>query len=211
MMTMGELAEKAYKTAVEKGWYAVEDGKPTQRPIMSLICLFHSEVSEILEAYRDSTHNPDDIWFDSGKPEGMTVEVADLFIRIADAAGCMIALRARGFDNYFSQLPCDQLATDRVRNRDDFNYQKTFLDNFGFVIGEKSPSIEDMVFTSHKFLSSLLDHNGIVCYDYWAILQLLLIFWSVYCRHNNLPLEKAIELKMAYNATRPHRHGNKRL
>lgn len=212
MLTMGELAEKAHKTAVEKGWYKMNGGKIVPRPMLSVVCLFHSEVSEVLEAYRDSAHKPEEIWFQpSGKPEGMATEIADLFIRIADTARANEQLGMRGFDAFFLQLPCAFLTTNHIRHGVDFLQHKVFRDEFGYEVGEKIPSIEMMVFTSHKYLSKYCDLKQSDDPVYWGNLQHLLMFWSVYCHCTNLPLEKAIELKMAYNSTRPHRHGNKRL
>lgn len=62
--------KKIHRCAVEKGWW--ESG----RSIPELLCLIHSEVSEALEAYRNSI------------PEGdkgcMSEELADVVIRVFD-------------------------------------------------------------------------------------------------------------------------------
>ena len=74
-----DIAEHVYSVAVEKGWY--EDG---QANFPEKIALVHSELSETLEEYRNG-HGYQDIYYaDSGKPEGIAVELADAVIRIFD-------------------------------------------------------------------------------------------------------------------------------
>ena len=80
-MQIKELLQEAHDTATEKGWWDLPD-----RNVPELLALIHSEVSEALEAYRiKGKDNLGDIWHSSAKkPEGFTVELADVLIRIAD-------------------------------------------------------------------------------------------------------------------------------
>lgn len=84
-MNLKEIQEAIHKTAKEKGWW------DESREIPEMIALIHSEVSEALEEYR--LHDIRSIYYNKDKPEGFSIELADIIIRILDmAAGLGIAL-----------------------------------------------------------------------------------------------------------------------
>lgn len=63
-MTIEELCKRSYDTAVAKGWHE------EPRSLGDVITLMHSEVSEALECWRDSSHKLEDVWVsEGGKPE----------------------------------------------------------------------------------------------------------------------------------------------
>lgn len=67
------------RIACEHGWW--QEDKP--RTFGDMIALFHSELSEALEAHRDG-HSVTEIYYEGDKPEGVPVELADVLIRIFD-------------------------------------------------------------------------------------------------------------------------------
>lgn len=82
-MTISELQSAVHETAIEKGWYE------EPRTFGDLIALVHSELSEALEAFRETGEVG---WTVAkciggpGKPEGAAIELADAVIRILDMA-----------------------------------------------------------------------------------------------------------------------------
>lgn len=83
-LTINQLILQSHSTAVSKGWW-----DDPNRNIPELLALIHSEVSEALEAFRDTGKTGlSEVWEDEhNKPEGFTVELADVLIRIADLCG----------------------------------------------------------------------------------------------------------------------------
>ena len=77
-MKLNDLARECHSIATRKGWY------DTSRSFPEMIALFHSELSEALEAYREGSSLSSVSEGASGKPEGVPIELADLLIRVLD-------------------------------------------------------------------------------------------------------------------------------
>lgn len=75
-----ELAFEIFRNAVNKGFY--EKGVRDEAVPQSLM-LMVSEISEALEEWR-SGHPVTEVYYKEGKPEGVPIEIADVFIRLLD-------------------------------------------------------------------------------------------------------------------------------
>lgn len=78
-----DLVDESYNTAFSKGWH--DEGK--NKTFTECIALFHSEISEALEEYRNGRTVQEIYLSENGKPEGVPVELADLLIRVFDTCG----------------------------------------------------------------------------------------------------------------------------
>ena len=183
-MTIEEMCRRSHEIAVSKGWHE------KKRSFGEATALFHSEVSEALECFRDPSHNPGDTWHsEGGKPEGLVTELADLLIRIGDTAVDL-------------EIPVVAM----------------MVNNTVFALGTyfevDSEAIADQLAGIHMSLSlayhaSVMWHSpegGKIANYLVDALELV----GYLCRTKGWDLEKAVTEKMEYNATRPHRHGGKR-
>ncbi len=103
-MSITELVTVSYNQAKEKGFHS-EDAAIS---FGDRIALCHSELSEALEAYR-ATGDVSEAYLDldTGKPEGVPSELADVVIRVADMCGVY------GIDLH--QAIVEKLAYNRTR------------------------------------------------------------------------------------------------
>jgi hypothetical protein len=191
-MTIEELCKRSYDIAVSKGWHE------QKRSLGEAVALFHSEVSETLECFRDPSHQPGDMWHsEGGKPEGMVFELADLLIRIADTSVDMA-------------LPVAKCLLNTTVGMLGYGHTESMLYN-----GHEIASIPDMLAVIHVYLARAFDagyagsEKG-VGLEVSHKLACAMNTAGAICRIQGWDLEKAVVEKFVYNETRPHRHGGKR-
>jgi hypothetical protein len=190
-MTIEELCKRSYDIAVSKGWHE------QKRTMGEVIALFHSELSEALECFRDPSHQPGDVWYsgeDNRKPEGIVVELADLLIRICDAAVEM------------------DLRVATCLHNTNVGMLGHGCSDFLLYDGQKLDSFGDMLSLVHIYLSRAFDvsignkdHSEVACFLARAMNAV-----GGICRIFHWDLEKAVVEKIEHNASRSYRHGGKR-
>ncbi|MEK5477525.1 hypothetical protein NYE70_11330 [Paenibacillus sp. FSL R5-0407] len=194
MKFISELVREAHKNAVSKGWWE-ED-----RSFGEIIALIHSEGSEALEDFRNGAE-PHATWYEkktgteirlatepvdeTWKPCGIPSELADICIRIFDTAGRY---------NWGSRLEASAIESIERCFKSDEKYN-SFPEHLTSIHFDLSQAWNYRARGSERLAIACLGHalNGVRC---------------VAAKYN-IGLDQAIAEKMAYNATRPHRHGGK--
>jgi hypothetical protein len=187
-MTVDELIERSHAMAVLKGWWP--EGE--QRSVVDQVNNFSAEISEAWEEYRagrvetwySDQYDGDSISPLSKKPEGFWVEVADLLIRLTDTMG------AYGW-TYSELRKCD------YKQLDSCNW-----------------NLPRLIATLHICVGCLgIDPDGHIGGGWETGAQRSASGTICLCllaaQSHGVDLLALCELKMAYNATRSHRHGGK--
>jgi hypothetical protein len=200
-MNIEELCERSYKTAVDKGWHT------EPRSFGEVTALFHSEVSEALEIWRDPSRKLDEVWeSEDGKPEGFVIEISDLLIRVADTCVEMKFPLAVELGN----MPVSELGHDMAL---DVAAAKEMVDRKASY----PQTIPEWLARIHACLSRAFE--DFANDDAWGtsrgeraaiMLARAIEVAGAVCWINGLDLEAALTRKMAYNDDRSYRHGGKR-
>ena len=203
-MNLADLQKEAHAIAKAHGWWDEE------RTFGDLIALVHSELSEALEAYRERELEaytpPDDVIGQPGKlgttrqphpfpgvggyvnvkvstkPRGVASELADVVIRVADMA-----------EHYDWDLS----------GWEDADISHTIVDP---TFGDWICLIHGSLTWAFVGLCTTLQRS-----EWIEPLKTALRLVNDMAAHYGIDLDAAIELKMAYNRTRPYRHGGKAL
>lgn len=200
--SLADLTAEIRGVNVAHGWRPAEGG-PGENTFGDYIALLHSEVSEALEAYRD--HRLKDATEDHhnrmhglcvhgeprgncntaalSKPEGVGSELADVLIRLLDMC------------DVFGIVPFDmdcELAD--VAPLETPSYVASFGDHVTWL---------------HWRIAQVIpDPSSVVVDGYMAFILRSLV--AVAERHG-IDLTAEVERKIAYNRTRPFRHGGRHL
>ena len=211
-MELSELQKVAHAIARDKGWWDQE------RTFGDLIALIHSELSEALEAYRErGLETWSTLRMDEGagpitlssisdldtlkarlgeaaleKPEGVASELADVVIRVADLAE-------------FYGANVDPATAVRDRPSLEANINLAAKLSFGHWISMLH------WFTATAFEECAWFAPSERTFEWVESLGELIYGVQAMAAHYNIDLDVAIAAKMAYNRTRPYRHGGKKL
>lgn len=202
-MTINELVTAAHDNAVSKGWWE-ED-----RSFGEIIALIHSEASEALEDHRNG-HEPTKVWYEYpggriydvpeksicidlnsgstetvlGKPCGIPSELADIVIRVFDVCGRF------GYGRWLEEVISN--LQEAGPGPEQVFFDLSFAENLTIIHGWLTDAYRTK---GHRFRVTYL---ALAAHDTHRLAG----FYGI-------DLDAAIREKMAYNATRPHKHGGK--
>lgn len=209
--TLGQMTAEIREVNIDKGWRAVNGGGDG-RTWGDYIALLHSEVSEALEAYRDwgtedgtalyctdidcprygkvatasdcsgKPGRPGHRTKRAGKPEGVGSELADVLIRLLDTC-----------DLFGLNLETDFELGD-IASMERPTKLVTFGDHLAWL---------------HGGIHEMGSRRGWVTHEQYAVFALRMLV--TVAREYRVKLEDEYERKIAYNRTRPHRHGGRAL
>lgn len=193
-MTIEQLQREAYETACEKGWHDQPMRAPASdwcgdEPAPMIInhdrvlrshALVHTELTEADDCWEVGEF---DMYIDpqTGKPEGLVVEIADAVIRVADTCGAL------GLD----------LSSAVAQQQHDEPWTR-------------APFTGHNLYDARKIIDSATESVRV---DDWSTyterLAKFVLVLAGLCNRHGLDLAAALAAKMAYNKTRPRRHGGK--
>lgn len=195
MHKLSEYIGIAYQNALSKGWY--ENPKTDLEFIMLMI----SEVSEATEEVRK--FKPD--YYEEGKPEGQSVELSDLCIRIFDYSGYKNINLSEYLEQQFF------VHFNNIEYLKDIKEELKQINNFrGY---EELENIEtDIEFHATITISLANAASSIILKNKkepYFIAEALakVIYYSVKKGWN---IEDIIYKKQVYNLTRAYKHGGKK-
>ena len=196
-MNLNELAKEAHQIAVEHGWWSPEPS------FGDLVALMHSELSEALEEYRAGRPM---LWYSCDVSDAC-YEPGHYHYNVHCCRGC-------GHRGYKPEGIAVELADCIIRILDFFGNSCVDID--GIIERKKNAKIEvpenfgDMIARLHMDLSMAYDT------EYRKTVSVMKLIFCIMRIHkwatkNNVDMEPIIRKKMAYNRTRPYRHGGKLL
>lgn len=192
-MNLKEMSIESSNISHERGWY------DSSRTFGDFMALLHSEVSEILEAYRDAGIVDQTKLFvnDDGqsrmvvnpKPEGVGAEMADVLIRLLDTC------ETQGIDLGEAVAAHTGVYGINVGFGDAVNQLHNHITRLSLA-GEDYMGWNDGIYSQTP-----ISH-------YYAAIYVYLRDWAKYL---GVDLQAEYRRKTEFNKTRPYRHGGKRL
>lgn len=204
-----EVVNNSFVNAKNKGFWDNEKGKydPQGRNRAEMIALFHEEASELLGAVRHGNPPSDHVPEISAEEE----ELADLLIRIADAArGWNFSLDEvlfHGLKGFLakSDMTVGNIAAASLRD----------IRNDGFFEGTTAESKSEQISVIHSAISDVQKSMVVGKPKYikasgknqWEMMAKLVIVVCGLAESWGYDLENAIRLKHEFNLTRKYKHG----
>ena len=217
-----ELIKVSHEMAIEKGWWPADK----KRSVTEIFANFHAELSEAWEEYRRGRmfpwHEPvdndngrsvytyEDIGnFPAGpKPEGFTVELADFLIRLADWCGSL-------------GINCLEKRDEEIKP--DYKIKPDEMVMFLHITTSKLFAIADGIDSGDVVIEQLLAifssevtdrvkadlekrKQEITSITVSRAVHVCLNQVESFIGNDNL--WKVVNLKLFFNLSRPHRHGN---
>lgn len=211
MIDLNKLAEVSNTVACEKGWW---DG--SLRSVAALTLLMQSENAEALEDYR-SNKALTDVWYEVKYHREVPGGGADGATKRPMTEAELNDLRSDQHATIVDAKPCGipiEIADTLIRIADfaahrnlDLNAEYNKL-----PAGRTNQDFEEALAESNYWISlawhghKRRDEAGLAFQLVKAADCLILM-----CEHKGIDIEKAIDVKTAFNRTRPQRHGNKRI
>lgn len=196
-MKIQACVSQAYQNAVNKGFYE-RATKATERFQLML-----SEVSEATEEFRSAK---DDFYMVGEKPEGQSIELIDVLIRIFDYSGsCDIDLASLINQRFFVEYNKIETLQDLMQAVSDLNNIKCYqeLENVHDDL-EYQLSVSISIAQAGKSYLDGKDEGTIFLHLSDTIVKIARIFYL-----KQWDIEKLLSIKHAYNVNRPHKHGGK--
>jgi hypothetical protein len=206
MKPLAELIHDAYTNSASKGWHEqpllwYEHGKKhiDHNTVLAKHALIHSELTEMRDSLR-IRELP--MYHDGAKPEGWLVEAADILIRVFDLVGAL-------------ELPLDAVIRHDADGGDWLLHARGLqpANEIREAFAAEAHNLVAMLWIG-KVRCSVDRATEAARVDNWDehvghMATLVLNVVSI-CFGLGHDIGPAIDAKMEYNATRPHRHGGKR-
>jgi len=203
--TIAALCQRSRDISLEKGWLNPDGTDP--RPFHTVIALFHSELSEAFEDIRNNK-GLNDVWYEV-KSYSMTGGKCGVEMRREMLAnGASVAdFKPCGFGSELADFVirvCQYYGSGGLGNRLEQVMSELTQAKLGKVSADDpEPLITDL----HASVSMAWLHSQKTI-DYLAAAVLMTFD---FCKKKDINLWATIDEKEAYNRTRSHRHGNKKV
>lgn len=191
-MNYNELSKQVHEAAKANGWY------DTEQSINTYLALIKSEIYEVFDAYRNNNYC-------NCMPNALGIINAEL--HCLDDKDLMNSGR-KDFKEYIKDTFEDEIADTAIRILDFcgwYGIDKIRVDNVKtFPKGEFNSDLfrMDLILSKMYFKSN---RKSTMKYNFETLLGMIESIAQVY----EFNLEQHINLKLAYNATRGYKHGNK--